>query len=277
MTPNSTVSYRLSDLLKKTRQHFWKLGFDEVEVPYLNSQIPNESNIYPFETFWTHTKAKYYLPTSPEFALKKYLSQTRRNCFSISHCFRDLEDSGPHHHPEFLMLEWYEVGKNYRDLMTSLKKYLDNFIKLKYTEISLPPNLPQNEPDFNQFFLNQIEPKLTRHDGVFVTGYPAFLSPFASFSRQSNIFSARSERDPPLAESPKVASTAKNSLIGNRFELYINGIEIANACTENRNRQQLKPYLSKSLLADFCSIPDCAGIGVGLERLLMILNGQNHL
>lgn len=234
----------LSELLKFTRQYFWKLGFEEVEIPYLNPAIPNEPNIYPFKTEWTHTKDKFYLPTSPEMALKKHLSSYKTNCFAISHCFRDLENSGPHHTPEFLMLEWYEVGKNYLDLIDSVKKYISQFIKIEFINLTLPANLPDNEPDFNQFFLNQIEPNLPRQEGVFITGYPAFLSPFAS---------------------------SENN-IANRFELYIKGVEIANGCTENTNKTQLQPYLPNPVVRDFCNIPSSAGVGLGINRLLSIIN-----
>ncbi|MCX6726589.1 MAG: hypothetical protein NTY75_02090 [Candidatus Shapirobacteria bacterium] len=228
---------QLSELLKTTRQYFWSLGFDEVEVPYLNTSLPLEPNLYTFQT------KNFYLPSSPEFVLKNHLAQSKKNCFSIAHCFRDLEAEGPLHTKEFLMLEWYEVGKTYLDLMNSVKKYVSQFIKIDFSEFKLPSGLPGNEPDFNQFFLNKIEPKLPA-GGVFVTGYPAFLSPLAAMS-ESNIFSAHSD--------PKVARTAKNSLTSvktsDRFEFYINNIEIANGCT-----------------------PPCAGVGLGIDRLLSVIN-----
>ncbi len=237
----------LSKLLKITRQYFWNLNFTEVEIPYLNPNIPNEPNIYPFSTIWTHTGDKFYLPTSPEMALKKHLSTHKTNCFAVSHCFRDLESAGPHHTPEFLMLEWYEIGQTYLELMDSVKKYISQFIDIKFTHLNLPQNLPDNEPDFNQFFLNQIEPTLPRQGGVFITGYPSFLSPLAS----------------------------SNNNIANRFELYLNGIEIANGCTENIKYSQLKPYLSTSIIKDFSNIPSSAGVGLGINRLLSFFNSVN--
>lgn len=244
----------LTDLLKTTRQYFWSLGFDEVDIPYLNSSLPLEPNIYSFGTTQSQSPAKFYLPTSPEFALKSHLATSKTNCFAISHCFRDLEDEGPTHTFEFLMLEWYEVNKTYQNLMLSVKNYLKNFIKLDYSNFELPSNLSNNEPDFNQYFLNEVEPKLP-NGGVFVTGYPAFLSPLAKPSE--------------------------------RFELYINRIEIANGCTENRdpisiktafeqeknyrltNNLPLHPY-SEKFITECASLPPCAGVGLGLNRLLLL-------
>ena len=252
----------INQLLKSTRQYFWEKDFDEVEVPYLNSSLPLEPNIYSFSTIWMHSQAKFYLPTSPEMALKKHLAGSKKDCFTISHCFRDLESEGPHHTKEFLMLEYYLINQDLSALQNSLQKYLDHFIKLDYSQYRLPDHLPDNEPDFNQFFLNNIEPTLPRTEGVFITGYPPFLSPLA--------------------------------VPNERFELYINGIEIANGCTENRNSEQIKAafetenqYRLKNQLPthpisqDFiknCSlIPPCSGVGLGLDRLLMLLNLKSHL
>jgi len=275
-----------SDFLKSTRQYFWSRNFDEVEIPYLNTSLPLEPNIYSFSTIWMHSQAKFYLPTSPEMALKNHLATTQNNCFAISHCFRDLESEGPDHTKEFLMLEWYEVGKTYLDLMESVKKYISNFIDIKFSKLTLPANLPDNEPDFNQYFLNNIEPSLPRHGGVFITGYPAFLSPLAK-TGEVNKFSARNH--PRCAtegrEDGKISLTEP---LSQRFELYINGIEIANACTENLNSEQIKQSfeaenkyrlehhlpthpISNEFIKNCSQIPPCAGVGLGIDRFLSII------
>ena len=257
----------LSELLKSTRHFFWSLNFKEVEINYLNESLPLETNLYSFETIWRSHGKKFYLPTSPEFALKSHLATHKTDCFSISHCFRDLEDSGPHHHPEFLMLEWYQVNKTLDDIKTTTEKYIHHLLpKLTVNSLQLPTNLPENEPDFNQFFLNEIEPRLPKDKAVFISGYPAFLSPLAS-SKQS---------------------------IANRFELYINGVEIANACEENTNAEQIKsafitehshrqnhqlpshPY-SEKFINDSGLLPPSSGIGLGLERLLMVINNRQNI
>jgi len=246
-----------SELLKSIRQYFWNLNFIEIEISYLNSSLPLEPNLYTFKTTWTHRHQDYLLPTSPEFALKKYLAKNYQNCFAISHCFRDLEDEGPDHSPEFLMLEWYEVGKNYQDLMLSTKNFIKKFIDIEFTTLNLPQKLPDNEPDFNQYFLNNIEANLPKNKAVFITGYPAFLSPLAQ----------------------------KNE----RFELYINGLEIANACTENTDSESiLKAFNSEkafrlknnlplhlidvSFATNSATIKKVSGIGLGIDRLLKITN-----
>jgi len=280
-----------SDLLKSIRQYFWKLNFVEVETPYLNSSLPLEPNLYSFKTTWTHQHQDFYLPCSPEFALKKFLATEKKNCFAISHCFRDLEAEGPDHTPEFLMLEYYEIDKNLDDLMLSLKKFINNFINIEFTTLTLPQNLPKNEADFNQYFLNEIEPTLPRHSGVFITGYPSYLSPLAKkFDGKVNNFSERSERD-GVAE-PEGSEYRKNlftSHIAERFELYINGLEIANGCTENTNSSSIikafnqeKEYrlqhhlplhpIDVSFATNSAKLNLVSGLGLGINRLLKIIN-----
>lgn len=245
-----------SDLLKYIRQYFWTQNFTEVEIPYLNSSLPLEPNIYSFKTNWTHRHQDFYLPTSPEFALKKFLASNNQNCFAISHCFRDLENEGPDHTPEFLMLEWYEIGKTYQDLILSTQKFINHFLKISFTTLNLPPKLPSTESDFNQYFLNKIEPKLPKDKAVFITGYPAFLSPLAKANE--------------------------------RFELYINGIEIANGCTENtdsksilesfnkekqfrlKNKLPLHPF-DTNFIQNSSKLGLVSGIGLGINRFLKLL------
>ncbi|MFA5025870.1 MAG: amino acid--tRNA ligase-related protein [Candidatus Shapirobacteria bacterium] len=246
-----------SEFLKSIRQYFWSQNFTEIEVPYLNSSLPLEPNLYSFKTSWTHRSQDYFLPTSPEFALKKYLAKNKNNCFSIAHCFRDLEDEGPDHTPEFLMLEWYEIGKNVHDLMLSTQNFIKKYLDIQFTNFVLPQNLPDNEPDYNQFFLNEIEAKLPKDKAIFITGYPAFLSPLAKE--------------------------------GDRFELYINGIEIANGCTENTDSDSILKSFNQendyrllnnlpthpidiSFATNSAKLDKISGIGLGIDRLLKIVN-----
>jgi lysyl-tRNA synthetase class 2 len=79
----------------------------------LLAKIPIEPNLYPLKTKWTQKDFTFYLPTSPESALKRLIAQNIGDCFAIAKSFRDLEDIGPTHNLEFFMLEWYEMGKNY--------------------------------------------------------------------------------------------------------------------------------------------------------------------
>lgn len=281
MTQTTTANF-----LKSTRQYFWAKNFTEVEIPYLNESLPLEPNLYSFKTNWTHKNIDYYLPTSPEFALKKFIADNKQDCFAISHCFRDLEDSNSTHTPEFLMLEWYEINSSLIQLQTSTKQFINKFLpNLKFTQLKLPNLNFDNEPDFNQYFLNEVEPSLPRNGGVFITGYPAFLSPLAKTQREF-LESTKSA----FGGNAKHLTEEKNSFTtANRFELYINGIEIANGCEENRDPQSIKNTfniekkyrqknhlpthpISKDFIENCSKLPQCSGVGLGLDRLLKIIN-----
>lgn len=261
------------------RQFFLDNGFTEVTIPILNQSLPAEPNIYPFTTEWSPSQGKpqkLFLATSPESYLKKLISQGLGNCFAISPCFRNLENIGPHHHPEFLMLEWYEIGKNYQDIITTTQKLLKTFNFKKTKNLSLQKffkTYPSNEPDFNQQFLNLVEPRLPL-DPTFITDYPAYLSPLAAIKedaitkgqrRGEVIFFRSVQRGNALDRSEKIVT---NQSLAQRFELYINRVEIANGCTEN---------LNPSIAVPWGSIPPCAGCGLGIDRLAMILSGSDSI
>lgn len=241
----------LSDFLKLTRQYFWDKNFTEVEAKYLNKALPLEPNIYLFQT------KDYFLPASPEFVCKEFLVNNKTDCFSLAHSFRVEEDVSDYHFPEFIMLEYYLVNKNVIDLQKSLEEFLLKLHPFKFESLQLPSNLPDNEPDFNQYFLNKIENKLPKDKCVFIYGYPSFLSPLATPNK--------------------------------RFELYINGIEVANGCEENSDSESIKqafiaenqrriennlpthPY-PQDFIENCGQLPPCSGVAVGVNRLLKIIN-----
>jgi len=270
-------------LLKLTREFFWNQDFLEIDTPILNFSLPHEANLYPFTVSSSQSKEKYFLPLSPEKSLKKTLSMYQKPLFSISKSFRDLESTGPQHLPEFTMLEFYTPHTNYLDTLKNTQAYLE-FI-FKNFQLPTPsweilpishlfslycPNIPipQNEPDFNQLFLNKIDPHLKNHPYLFITHYPHFLSP--------------------------LAQKEANSDLSERFECYIHGIEIANACTENTNTEQVKasfqgesnyrsqnnlpnPPLDSDFLKTLDALPPSSGCGLGLDRLLMLLTKSDSI
>jgi lysyl-tRNA synthetase class 2 len=283
MTQTTTANF-----LKTIRQYFWDKNFTEIEISYLNESLPLEPNIYSFKTNWVHKNQQFFLPTSPEFALKKFISENKTDCFAVSHCFRDLEDSNATHTPEFLMLEWYEINKNLNDLKISTNKFIKQFLpKIEFIELVLEKNDFDNESDFNQYFLNNIENNLPKDKAVFITGYPAFLSPLAQTKNEKNIFLERSERGQAYAP-PEGSEYQEKCFLSDRFELYINGIEIANGCEENRDSKSIKkafeseqkhrlqnnlpthPY-SNEFIKNCSKLPPCSGVAIGIDRLLSLI------
>ncbi len=304
-------------VIKAVRDFFFNQGFHEVIVPVLNDAIPLEPNIHPFKT------ERFYLSTSPEKHLKKMLALGIGNCFSIGHSFRNLEASGPLHSPEFLMLEWYRKNADYQtimddvqDLLVSIYRYINTYsfgkelsskkwlqISLvdlfkKYCGLDLKEIILHNqallnyakkkgyqtknaswEELYDQIFVNEIEPLLPLSP-LFLIDFPARISPLCKPKKN----------EPYLAE---------------RFELYIDRIELANGNTENTDyRSILKLFKteqsSRSSLTSHISpisltspIPPIdldflnslkkmqnasyAGVGLGIDRLIMLFSDTHSI
>lgn len=297
-------------VLTLIRDFFASREFHEVVIPVLNTSLPLEQNIYSFSTVWRTKKGEktFYLPTSPEAALKKAIAKGIGNCFGIGSSFRNLEGSSHIHNPEFLMLEWYREDANYEDIMReceelvkfvalslrgnlvfckwavfSMVDLFNKYAKLKLEEIiddgkmseaAAKRGLNQNnatwEKLFNQIFLNDIEPYLPKSP-FFLTDYPSRISPLC-------------------------AKRADKPYIAQRFELYIGGVEIANGNTENTNADEVlqrmreeqkyrKKNRIKSAPIDMEFIQalrkmdgkSYAGIGLGIDRLVMLLTGNKSI
>jgi len=301
-------------LIQATREFFEQQGFLEICTPVLHEALPLEPNLYAFKSAWkAREKSKaVYLAVSPEVSLKKMMAAGVEQCFTIAPSFRNLEASGSQHTPEFLMLEWYRPNSTYVDIMRDTQNLI-GFIQQKlglsiietaktwpklsmielwtsYTGIELPNVLTEEKlfpiarqkgyqtenatwsQIFDQIFLNEIEPHLPT-EPFFLTDFPARVSPLCE----------------KLREKPGFAQ---------RFELYINTIELANGNTENldattveaafkeeknyRHHQRL-PYapIDQDFLKTLSQLRQryhsLAGMGVGIDRLTMLLSSTKHI
>ncbi len=308
---NKTVqNIRLLDkALRTTRAFFSDRGFCEVVSSVLNNAIPNEPNIHPFVTSWNRnsvTESKY-LSASPERSLKSALGLGVGNCYAIGHSFRNLEDVGSFHSPEFLMLEWYREHSTYHEIMDDVKEYVTSVskavdhplsssqnswktisLKEQYEnvlDISYETLLTDDEviftsanklgyeirnctwrQIFDQVLVNEVESKLP-NDPVFLVDFPSRISPLC-----------KKKTDVPY--------------VAERFELYIHKVEIANGNNENTDVAEIRTEFERetdegespldiqfldALRAMNDSGNQFAGVGLGLERLLMVLVGESKL
>jgi elongation factor P--beta-lysine ligase len=284
-------------------------NFTEVSVPVLNKSVPLEPTIYPFQTLWQNNQV-FWLSTSPEKTLKSALAAGLNQVFAIGHSFRDLEQAGPIHQPEFLMLEWYRKNSDLDQIQLDIKNLLgklqadfrstSNLNLIDWQTISLTTefkkttglNLNQVITDkamkefaktqnfdvtdctweqlFNQWFLNRLEPQL-KLKPTFLIDFPARISPLCSTQKIQ----------PELAE---------------RFEVYLAGIEIGNGnldqtavpkvriAFETEQKSRLKqniiaPGIDEEFLTSLDQLKDqpIAGIGLGLDRIFMLLTGQSQI
>lgn len=300
------IAKKRSDLINKIRNFFIKNAFTEVETPIM-TRIPGmEPYLTPFETTLitsSNKQYKFFLNTSPELQMKKLLGAGFGNIFQITKVFRNGESHGALHNQEFTMLEWYRENANYFDLMedcekliTSLtnaypapwKKSSINELFLSFCKIDLLKNKTFKkfqktakalkydtngcntwDDIFFKIFLNHIEPNLP-NDPIFIYDYPVSQ---AALAKKKNT----------------------NSFFAERFELYIAGTELANAYSELidgkeqkarlKEEQKLRKQLNKTVfdideefIQSLKSITrPCAGIALGIDRLIMLLLNKKDI
>jgi lysyl-tRNA synthetase class 2 len=291
-------------MLSQIRQFFDQLGVIEVETPVCSRFATTDPTIESLHSRYSGPEAvqglALYLHTSPEFAMKRLLAAGSGPIYQICKVFRDGE-LGRRHNPEFSLLEWYRPGFDYHQLMDEVASLINRLVdqplqieKLTYADafqrrLGINPHtaaleqlcqcaIEQGIPGVEQLALGErdawldlllshlIESQLGQNGMTFLYDYPA---------SQAALARVRQDRY-PLAE---------------RFELYINGVEIANGFQEltntdqqrqrfdedNRRRRQSvqaeMPMDENLLDALAVGIPDCSGVALGLDRLLMVLTG----
>jgi lysyl-tRNA synthetase class 2 len=271
-------------MIQALRQFFHERNYLEVETPVrIPTPAPEEHIDAPLSGDW-------FLQTSPELCMKRLVAAGYSRLFQISKCFREAE-RGELHLPEFTLLEWYRQGSDYRDLMAecedlilhvagalekseallfrgrriSLRKpwtrisVQDAFTR--HATLSLPEALQTGR--FDEIMACEIEPRLGVDRPVFLYDYPVALGALARAK----------EGDAALAE---------------RFELYLGGLELANAFSELTDEAEQRRRFEKArqfrraagkrdypspepFLRALPAMPDSAGIALGVDRLAMLL------
>lgn len=295
-------------MLAEIRAYFSEHGLLEVETPYISASATPDPALASLSTRYTgplYPRGQvFYLHTSPEFPMKRLLAAGSGSIYQICKVFRDGE-SGRLHNPEFTLIEWYRVGFNHLALMDEVealvRKVLTNHVALLETQrlsyrqafesytgldphraraadfvqvaraqgIEPPASIdPNGEEDVWRDLLltHIIEPQLGQTRLCFLYDYPA---------SQASLARVRAG-DPPVAE---------------RFELYLNGVELANGFHELGDSQEQRarferqlqiraamnqatvPPDEKLLEALNQGLPDCAGVALGFDRLLMLAAG----
>ncbi|MDP2932441.1 MAG: EF-P lysine aminoacylase EpmA [Chloroflexota bacterium] len=266
-----------------SRAFFREQGFLEVETPVRLPEIAPELYIAPFQS------EGWFLSTSPELHMKRLLAAGYERLFQVSRCFRKGE-RGRWHNPEFTMLEWYRAGADYRQMVRDTEQLVAAIVRrLKLPavifyqgqEIDLTPPWPVvtvrdaflnaagwdpiADPDplrFDTDLVTKVIPGFAPDRPTVLLDYPA---PMASLSRLK------------LGE-PQVAE---------RAEVFIGGLELANAYSEladareqeRRFRTEIEQMekeqgrqmsLPRRFLEAITHLPECGGIALGMDRLVML-------
>jgi elongation factor P--(R)-beta-lysine ligase len=293
-------------MLQRTRAFFAGRGLLEVETPQLSAAAATDPHLESLVARRPDGTSLGWLHTSPEFPMKRLLAAGAGDIWQLARVFRGAE-SGPRHNPEFTLLEWYRVGWDVAALMQEVDEFLRDLAgedripaetqRLTYREaflrfagfdpfataagdivqrlaqrgVAVPAGLDEDLAACLDLALaTLVEPGLDPLRPVFVYDFPASHAALARIR----------PGDPPLAE---------------RFELFFGGMEIANGFHEladadeqarrfaadlaaRRARGLVEPPLDRRLLAALAhGLPDCAGVALGFDRLVMVLAGASHI
>ena len=293
-------------LLQRIRAFFQARDVLEVETPLLSRAAATDPHIESFLVQDPLGGTPRYLHTSPEFAMKRLLAAGSGSIYQVCKVFRRGE-AGRRHNPEFSMLEWYRPGFNHLQLMAEvddlLRELLDGYIvladtsRLTYREafqcyagfdplmVSIPElqatvrqrgiditglDQQQKDPWLDLLMTHVVEPALPQDGPVFIYDYPASQAALARIRQES----------PPVAE---------------RFELYLGDMELANGfheltdAAEQRQRFTVDlasreasrlacvPMDERFLAALESGLPACAGVALGIDRLVMLAAGVKSI
>lgn len=297
---------RRAEIFAQIRAFFAARHVLEVETPLMTSAAVSDPYIDTIECRYHPLPGQQeqtrYLQSSPEYAMKRLLASGSGAIYQICKAFRNGE-CGRRHNPEFTMLEWYRPGFDHHQLMDEVEMLvgpligLNDFQRISYAELFrqyLQIDLQtttvaelaaatrqhidvQMEDDNRDNWLNLlmshvIEPQLADQGAVFVYDYPASQAALA-----------------------RTALDAEGNIVACRFELFVAGVELANGYFEltdgdeqARRFQQdillrqaeglpLRP--TDQLLVDALQsgVPECAGVAIGLDRLVMLALGTDNI
>ena len=305
-TASTAMLKRRAALLSRAREFFAERGVLEVDTPLVINAPVTDVHIHSARVLFEDTGSpsrRYFLHTSPEYAMKRLLAAGAGDIYQICHVIRSL-DRGRLHNAEFTLIEWYRRGVSLDALMQEVAALLRRLLapagaqrrteRISYREaflreLAIDPFTVAEQAlaqaaheaglaagaagrdELLEFLMGtRIGPRLGRGTLTFVYGYPASQAALARLDAA----------DPRAAE---------------RFELYCEGVELANGfheladhrqqrarfegdLAERRRRGLRAESLDERLLAALqAGLPDCCGVALGFERTLMLATGAERI
>lgn len=290
-----------SRMLEHIRSFFRDRDVLEVETPLLGRSTAIDPHLSSFVT--SDNAESWYLQTSPEFHMKRLLAAGAASIYQICKSFRQGE-SGTLHNHEFTILEWYRVGFDQHALMDEVEELvtgilgLGKFARLSYS--SLFSSLFKINPhqasisDLKKLVTENVAIDPAQLDLASESMVHSFcLDLLMSEKLEPSLVEPTFVYDYPICQAALSASelSAQGNRIAQRFELYIQTMEIANGYMELRDADELRDRfkadnasrdlanlpqipMDESLLSAMqYGLPECAGVALGIDRLLMLVTG----
>lgn len=300
------VAQQRAKLNKKIRAFFDKRSVVEVETPIVSQGTITDVHLDGFKTkyeFLVSGDVELYLQTSPEFAMKRLLASGYKDMYQICKAFRD-EPYGRHHNPEFTILEWYRLGYDHFELMKEVEQLLIYTLDCQpATYISYQDVFSENVGiDPLVTCVNELKNYLTSNDMlddwlIEVEDVDTLLQFIFAEVIEKNI----GKEAPcfvygfPSSQASLAKICIKDERVSERFECYFKGFELANGFHEltddkiqygrfdddNYKRKRLgllsRPIDTRFIAALNSGIPECSGVALGVDRLMMLLSDIENI
>lgn len=298
------VMQKRARMLQSIRAFFVERDVMEVDTPSISIAAVTDLHIESFVTSMQHQN--YYLQTSPEYPMKRLLASGYPSIYQICKVYR-CEEQGRFHNPEFTMLEWYRLGFDYKQLMDEVSSLLDLLSKeselsaqsdkISYQQaflksVDIDP-LSASVEDCRQCCVQQqIEVPQGMADDNVDEWLDWILTQAVTPAFNQTGFTIL--YDYPASQCA-LATISEDGSVAERFEVFYGELELANGFneltdadeqrqrfeTDNKKRQlaglnamPIDEYFLQALEAGF---PKCAGVAIGLDRLLMVLTGKAEI
>lgn len=285
-------------ILQTIRHFFKKQNVLEIETPLLCAATVTDPYIDSIQA--TANQQIRFLQTSPEYAMKRLIASGIGDCFQLCKAFRD-DEQGHLHNNEFTILEWYRLGFDHHQLMDDMDDLLQLVLSCQKASRLSYQQLFEKYLGINPHTtsLTQLE-NAAKDNGVYDSLYQAcsttddwlmmllseLIEPKLGFDTPCMIY------DYPTSQA--ALAKIKNNK-AQRFEVYVNGIELANGFNELTNAKEQRERFEKDLATrktlnkftppideNFLSalehgLPDCAGVALGIDRLVMIALDETRI
>ncbi|MFH4575933.1 elongation factor P--(R)-beta-lysine ligase [Vibrio diabolicus] len=293
-------------LIASIRQFFADRQVMEVDTPAMSHATVTDIHLHTFQTEFVGPGyadgSKLFFMTSPEFHMKRLLAAGSGCIYQINKAFRN-EENGRYHNPEFTMLEWYRVGFDHHKLMDEMDDLLQLVLKCGAAQ-----RMTYQQAFIDVLSVCPLEGSMTE---LKTAASKLGLSDIAELEEDRDtllqlLFSVGVEHkigqdvpafvyDFPASQAALAKINPQDHRVADRFEVYFKGIELANGFHELDNPKEqlarfeqdnakrldmgLKPqpidyHLISALEA---GLPDCAGVALGIDRLIMLALGCDHI
>lgn len=295
-----------AQLLKQIRHFFELRDVLEVDTPAMSHATVTDIHLQTFQTQFVGPGyadgRQLYLMTSPEFHMKRLLAAGSGSIYQINKAFRN-EENGRYHNPEFTMLEWYRVGFTHHNLMDEMDQLLQLILqcgsaqKMSYQQAFLqvlgvcPLEGSMNElkAAASRLGLSDIAEPEEDRDTLLQLLFSVGVE--AEIGQQVPVF----VYDFPASQAALAKINPQDHRVADRFEVYFKGIELANGFHELDNPQEQlarfeadnqkrktmglaeQPIDYHLIAALEAGLPECSGVALGIDRLIMLALGQDHI